>query len=62
MVDKKHKCQHCPRSYDEKKNLNKHMRKAHPMEWKAENVIAKVIDLGWQHECDVCKELLQTYQ
>ena len=61
-ADKEHKCQHCPRSYDEKKNLNKHLRMKHPMEWKAEKVISEVIDLGLQYECDVCKELLNTYQ
>ena len=31
-----HRCRLCPRSYKQRKDLNRHMRKQHPDEWAAE--------------------------
>ena len=33
VVDNDHKCDHCPKKFKERYNLNKHLKLAHPEKW-----------------------------
>lgn len=53
---KQYKCGFCLSTFNERKNLNKHMRLKHKKEWDERELPKKEVNLGLQHKCDVCEE------
>ena len=61
-MEGKHSCQHCEKSFPEKKNLNRHMKDKHPEELLKQQQVVNVAEMGMVYTCDVCEATFKKEQ
>ena len=57
---KTHRCDHCERSYELVKLLNRHMREKHPEVVRQEKAAEDERKKDFQHQCTMCDERFPT--